>query len=56
MDIGQVMDVFRKEKGTHFEPCIAQAVLSLQGEIKRYIEREDSKLKNMNSGETEEFT
>lgn len=55
MDIEQVMDVFRNEKGIHFEPCIATAVLNLQGDIKRYIERENIKMKNMNSGETEEF-
>ena len=56
MDIGQVMDVFRKEKGTHFEPCIALAVLNLQNDIKRYIEREDIKMKNLNGGDTEELS
>lgn len=55
MDINQVMDVFRNEKGTHFEPCIATAVLNLQGTIRRYIEHEDITMKHMNTGETEEF-
>ena len=56
MDISQVMDVFRNEKGTHFEPCIANAVLNLQGEIKRYVERESIKMKNMSGGDTEELS
>lgn len=56
MDISQVMDVFRNEKGTHFEPCIAIAVLNLQGEIKRYVERESIKMKNMSGGDTEELS
>lgn len=55
MDINQVMDVFRNEKGTHFEPCIATAVLNLQSSIRRYIEHEDITMKHMNTGETEEF-
>ncbi|MBO4280332.1 MAG: HD domain-containing protein [Lachnospiraceae bacterium] len=56
MDISQVMDVFRNEKGTHFEPCIAIAVLNLQGEIKRYVERESIKMRNMSGGDTEELS
>ncbi len=56
MDISQVMEVFRKEKGTHFEPCIAIAVLNLEADIKRYVERESIKLMNMSGGETEELS
>lgn len=55
MDIDQVMEVFRKEKGTHFEPCIAIAVLNLEADIKRYVERESIKMMNMSGGETEEL-
>ena len=56
MDINQVMNVFREENGTHFEPCIAIAVLNLQDDIKRYVERESIKIKNMNGGDTEELS
>ncbi|MBO4325004.1 MAG: HD domain-containing protein [Lachnospiraceae bacterium] len=56
MDIDQVMQVFREEKGTHFEPCIAIAVLNLQSEIKRYVERESIKMSSMTGGETEELS
>ena len=55
MDINQVMDVFAEENGTHFEPCIAVAVRNLQNDIKRYIEREDMHMRNLNGGETEEL-
>lgn len=30
MDIDQVMETFEKERGTHFEPCIVDAVLALK--------------------------
>lgn len=33
MDIEQVMQIFENEKGTHFEPCIAETVISLKSEI-----------------------
>ncbi|MBO4696544.1 MAG: HD domain-containing protein [Lachnospiraceae bacterium] len=56
MDINQVMDVFREEKGTHFEPCIAIAVLNLQDDIRRYVERESIKMRNMDGGDTEELS
>ena len=52
----KIMEVFRKEKGTHFEPCIAIAVLNLEADIKRYVERESIKLMNMSGGETEELS
>ncbi len=55
MDINQVMNVFAEEEGTHFEPCIAVAVRNLQNDIKRYIEREDMHMRNLNGGETEEL-
>ncbi|MBO6064793.1 MAG: HD domain-containing protein [Lachnospiraceae bacterium] len=55
MDINQVMNVFAEEEGTHFEPCIAVAVRNLQDDIKRYIEREDMHMRNLNGGETEEL-
>ena len=55
IDINQVMDVFAEENGTHFEPCIAVAVRNLQNDIKRYIEREDMHMRNLNGGETEEL-
>ncbi len=31
--IEETMEIFRKSKGTHFEPCIADAVLALKDEI-----------------------
>lgn len=44
MDIEQVMKIFENGKGTHFEPCIADAVLSLKSEIyevsQEFLEKE----------------
>jgi len=33
MSIDEAMDVFKKSSGTHFEPCIAQAVINCRDEI-----------------------
>lgn len=32
--VEKTMQIFRESSGTHFEPCIAEAVLSLEGEIR----------------------
>lgn len=42
MSIEQAMDVFEKSSGSHFEPCIAQAVIDSRAEI----EKEDKLFKD----------
>lgn len=43
MSIDQAMDVFRKSSGSHFEPCIAEAVIDSRAEI----EKEDRRFKEL---------
>ena len=35
MSIDQAVDVFEKSKGTHFEPCISEAVIAIKDEVKK---------------------
>ena len=53
MDIEQVMDVFEKGRGTHFEPCIVDAVLSLKSMI--YMVSQEFKTKEIEEEEKEYY-
>ena len=35
MSMEQTLDIFRKSSGTHFEPCIVEAVLACQEDIRK---------------------
>ena len=53
MDIDQVMEAFEKGRGTHFEPCIVDAVLSLKSMI--YMVSQDFKTKEIEEEEKEYY-
>ena len=49
MSFDMAMKIFEEERGTHFEPCIVDAVLSCRGQL----ESEDVKFKEKESAENE---
>lgn len=53
MDIDQVMQTFEEGRGTHFEPCIVDAVLSLKPMI--YMVSQDFKTKEIEEEEKEYY-